>query len=132
MIIAPINAETIAIKTARPSPRKPKFRFNGKSKLNCNGEPDMDWGSATKDKITEVLTRIKAVIFRAFLDTDVRSGRTKAPAIGTNTIKDKISLAFMYYQINLFLRCIVGTSCKKKRDNILSNCKTLTKFKRNT
>jgi hypothetical protein len=46
-----------------------------------------------------MLTRINAVIFLAFLDIDVNRGRTNAPATGTNTIKDKISIAFIKCQI---------------------------------
>jgi hypothetical protein len=100
--------------------------------LNCKGA-EIDRGKITNDRITEVLTRIKAAIFLIFFEIEVRRGSTKAPAIGTNTIKDKISLAFIYKQIKSGLRCMLKYRLAiNKKNNISLNCETLTKIKRNT
>jgi len=93
--MAHINADVIAIKTASPSPRKPKLKFIGNSTLNCSGEPLMELGRATNDKITDVATKTSAAIFLNFLEIEPRKGSRKAPAKGAKIIKHKISLAFM-------------------------------------
>jgi len=69
----------------------------GKSILNCNGVV-IELGKAINDKITEVKTKRIAVIFLNFFEIELTNGSINAPAIGTNTIKHKISLAFMYFQ----------------------------------
>jgi len=93
--MAPMNAETMAINTARPSPRRPKLKFKGKLILNWNGVPLIEWGKAIKEKITEILTKTNAVIFLAFFEIVLISGRTNAPAIGTKTINNRTNLAFI-------------------------------------
>lgn len=59
----------------------------------------IEFGRITNDKITEVNTKTNAAIFLIFVEIELRKGSIKAPTIGTNTIKDKISLAFMYFYI---------------------------------
>jgi len=93
-----MKAETIAINTASPSPKKPKLKPRGNSKLNCRGASLIERGKAINDKVTEMLTRINAAIFLDFFEIVVNSGRINAPAIGVKTIKDKISLAFIQCQ----------------------------------
>jgi len=90
-----MNADAIAIKTARPSPKKPKLKPSGNSILNCNGVLPIELGRTTNDKITEVATKTRAAIFLNFFEIELRNGSIKAPIRGTNTIKHKISLAFM-------------------------------------
>ena len=78
--MAPTKEEVIAIKTASPSPRNPKLRFNGNGILICIGCALNAEGSAIAAPTNDTDTSNNARRKRRFLEMAERNDRATKEA----------------------------------------------------